>query len=209
MRIRVVASCAAITCAGTALAGAASCVSSNNPNGPSGSDASFSEDSAPPLVDSGSDVTQPIADAGTDATPVGQDASDAALPCAPQNITGFVVPRYIPPHVPNVVACNNGESLALGAACYSDALTPEACAGFAEAGDDTEVPFRRRVSTVSSARRGATPASTARSFNRWSLSPTSPGASRRTTRPTPAWSVRSPFRPRGSARSTHASRAAP
>jgi hypothetical protein len=67
MRIRVVTSCAILTCAGTLAAGAASCISSNDV-APAGIDGSIGEDVfQPPLGDGGADSSAPV-DAGHDAT---------------------------------------------------------------------------------------------------------------------------------------------
>jgi hypothetical protein len=144
MQIRVVASCAAITCAGVSLGSVASCVSSSNPSGPTGNDASFPiEDGSQPSVDSS---PSPGTDAGADAAllpdaaPANDSGSDAAdaNPCFPTSITGFVVPPYIPAAGGGsaVLDCNTGESVALGADCFSDASTPATCAGFADSGSE-------------------------------------------------------------------------
>jgi hypothetical protein len=142
MRIRVVASCAVITCAGAVSASAASCVSSDNPSGPV-ADASTLQDSSQPQPDSGIDAS-PAPDSGVDSAPPPSDAGPDATPlpdgappaCSPQSVAGFVVPPYLPA-LDAPIGCNdNGALINLTNDCFSDASTAQSCDGFADAGED-------------------------------------------------------------------------
>jgi hypothetical protein len=134
MRLRIGISCATITCAGAALATAASCVTSNNSPGPGGTDASFSEAGSP---DTGS--VQPIEDAGADtAIPDSAPATDAPVDagCSPRS--GFQPTAYVP--ATNSLDCIGSPIQgALATDCFNDAATYASCAGFADAGFDAGV----------------------------------------------------------------------
>jgi hypothetical protein len=135
MRLRVGVSCATITCAGAAMATAASCVSTQNPPGPAGLDASFTDAA---VLDTG--IVPPLEDAGSDAAPLLLDSATAEAAfdagCSPR--AGFQPLPYVPFSTATGSLACLGLPLqkALAADCFDDASTYATCAGFADAGID-------------------------------------------------------------------------
>ncbi|MGO8994646.1 MAG: hypothetical protein ACLQVI_15125 [Polyangiaceae bacterium] len=149
----------ACACAATAVSVGAfaivSCVGSSNNTPPSGEDGSFAEEGGnPPGTDGGSgadgtsptgtdgsvsdggrtDASEPVADGSNDAPlgtlDAGFDAADAAPPCAPGSIAGFVVPGYVHAAAPQY-PCQVSDVVALAESCAGDASTYSQCANYA------------------------------------------------------------------------------
>ncbi len=132
MRLRFGISCATITCAGAAMATAASCTTNDNPEIP-GVDASFND------VASGDDtgVIQPSNDAGSDAALLDSSPPiDAPVDagCSPRS--GFQPSPYVPAAQTSLSCFQSPIQGALAADCFSDASTYASCSGFADSGLD-------------------------------------------------------------------------
>jgi hypothetical protein len=137
--------------AGAAIAGVAgisglvSCVSDDNGGG-AAADASFPDVTTPDsggivlpdasARDTGFDVTVDTGaiDTGID-TGVDVAQPDTGPTCAPGSIAAFVAPSYVPA-APQSFICGHPEEIALGADCFGDASTVDACATFPSTGLD-------------------------------------------------------------------------